>query len=218
MKSAYAVVCALSALLIATVAYGTDRNADMIQQIEARYRTLDKVDTAGVMIRGETPLPLDDTWSLVTDMGWSQIIKEGYAHDNLWALDLGLKHYFFPSTSASLLGSIDWSGGNSDFVAAGATGMIEQRIQPADARISPYVQGAISVRNVGSEPWESVSTGGDFTSWVATLVIGCDAMINDSTAVTARAEWWDGLSASDKTRKDWANGWVGALGLKYYWN
>lgn len=215
MRYASALICVSTFVMIATSSPAIDRSVDMIDEIEARYRVYDAIDTAGVLVRSETALAYDDDWSLIVNVGWSRILEKTVEQQNMWHVAFGPKMYLLENTRLTILAQADWTSEIDDFLAAGGTVMLEQRLINADAKLSPYVQVACSFLDVGAAPW-SVDADADFTSWVVNLVLANDALLTPSATLTTRLELFDAIHSSDPTFKNWADGWAASVGLKYY--
>ena len=209
MKKRYVVVSMIAFLCVAAIAGATDRDAKVIDSLGFTASGFNGGNLIGLTAEGENAVAtVNQKWAIVAGVDFGKETFADYADPLFLGLSLGLKYYLFDTTSFTLLGSYtinDWA--RSPQGVAGAL-RFKQRLQSADRPISPYVSLEARVRN------RSVDATA-FSDAVGTLAAGCDFLMREDMAFVFEGAYFltQGLGGAPA---EWS-GFIGTLGLKYYW-
>ncbi|NQT94314.1 MAG: hypothetical protein HQ559_16260 [Lentisphaerae bacterium] len=210
MKNRCIVVLSTAIILcIASIAGATDRDAKMIDSLGFTGSSFSGGTLVGLTAEGEnTVATADKKWAVVAGVNFGKETFANYADPLFLGLSLGLKYYLFDTTSFTVLGSYtinDWA--RSPEGVAGAL-RFKQRLISAARPISPYLSLEARARS------RSVDTT-TFSDVVGTLGAGCDFLMREDMAFVFEGAYFvtQGLGGAPE---EWS-GFIGTLGLKYYW-
>ncbi len=217
MKKCSLIALVMAGFILATTALAIDRNADMIDSIKYMTSSYDQGDTHDLALSGETALAdAGQNWSfLVEGQKGILALDSGDDYDS-WALGLGLKFYLTKITSLALIasyGEIDFQEGAETRT---GTARLKQRFLPSTEDISPFVAGSAAIQEIDAPEGFLSSDGDVYSELILKCGIGCDFMLDETTAIVIEAY----LAQSEATSSDISDssdGWTAEAGMSFYW-
>lgn len=216
MRMRHLFIAAILALCSATVANALDRDAREISQADVEVISYKNMDAARVVVWDETALKLERDWAVVAGAGIGEFFGSGgNEKKEMYFVALGAKWYPRPTTSIQLIGSCDWAGGGGGFRLVGGTASIEHRFVTEQGAISPFVACSASIQDSLIDPWGVDQKA--FTCLVFKAGGGCDLIMSSDVTLVLQAMFADSQAASVHLGRNYADGWTGTIGLKYFW-
>jgi len=216
MKRLCILLCGVSVLMMGVMsAKAIDREAKMIDRVSLDLASLDDVDSIGGSILGESALSAGpEAWAILFGGGMGTISPIGEDDVDYWNVVLGLKLYLCPVTSISAVGRYEkYNMGSSDRSAKSAIFSAKQRLRPADAPFSPFVEGSITIRDRST--FTDPGTEDSFSEYLVSAGGGCEFAMNDELSFVFEA-YYQLADSSDDGSED-LDGWLGSVSMVYYW-
>lgn len=210
---------ALLAVLITMIAIShacaIDRGAGMIDSATVEAASYDDVDVIMINLWSEIALQTrNEEWAILAGAKFGQASPDGFGDAFTWCIAMGVKFYATDFTSFSVFGSYQDYSSKYNYDTVAGTFLAQHRFLSTDEVISPFVYGTASLQSVQFEP--DLGASDDFIEVVLTAGAGCDFLLQDNMALVFKgafslSETFDGGDGGQ------ANGLLGSVGMKYYW-
>jgi hypothetical protein len=215
MHSVQRPVTAAILLAGATFAFAIDRDAATIERIQLDGTAYSDSESLTATLISENVVDrVNGRWAILIAAAFGNHSPDGEGDNEMWSAGLGLKFYATAMTSLTLMGtysSIETLGG--DTAVWGGELTLRQRLLDCTAPVSPYVEWHTACLEI-SEP-AGGATRQSFVALVAAARLGLEFTMNDELSFIAEG----GFSGSQNidAGRTYANGWIGTIGVQYYW-
>ncbi len=211
-------VCAIAAMCFAGTASAIDGGAATIDTLGVEGTSFNHAGSVAGTFGTEVAVtvPTDD-WAILAgvsyrsaDPDWSNEKLEG------WGGDLGIKYYFTRLTSLALLGGMEQYDALASKNVTTASLAFKQRLLPARAGVSPFVDAGFGLRFPDYVPTDPADHSNH--DYVIKLGAGCDFMFTDTLALMFGVNYntiLESLNLSNMSKND---GWTGTLAIVGYWD
>ena len=204
------------ALIVATAALAIDRDAATIESLIVEVANYDDIDIITAAAWSEIALDtIHEEWAILVGLKFGQASADNGADENTWYVGGGIKYYATDFTSFSLLGSYQDIGSGYDFDMITAEFSAKHRLISAEDTISPFVVGGAAIQGVQGTSQTGLSD--DFTHFIVTAEVGCDLMLHKTLAIALQAGFSLSESFDGGGHDQHADGWLGSVGMVYYW-
>lgn len=216
MRMPKVVIAAVVAVCCATVAQALERDAKVVGKAEVDVVSYKNMNAARVVVWDETALNLEREWAVVAGAGVGRFFSSAEGGDvTMYFGALGAKWYPRTTTSIQLLGSCEWAGSGSGFRVISGMATVEQRFITEQSALSPYVAFSAALQNAQVNPWGSDEK--PFSCMALKAAVGCDLIVSSDVTIEFQVLFTDSQDRDHNVNRDYADGWTGTVGLKYFW-
>lgn len=201
-----------------------DRDARMIDTVALNVANLDGADSIGGSLWGETAIaaPRQD-WAILFGGGYDEISPDYSSNIEAWTFGVGLKYYLMPLTSLGALGTYSFydqknaADNTDDKDAKAATAFVKQRFLPATDPLSPFARVSLTYRERSTFSDNDPALANEsFSEDLFQFGGGVEFNMNTEFSFVLELGYII-ANASDDNTED-LDGFVGSLGMQYYWD
>ncbi len=210
------IVATVVALGWSVGALAIDRDAWMIDTLAFEVAEYRDQSRKGVSLWVENALADEsENWAILAGVAGNRLKFDNGERLDSWMVGVGVRRYLLPVTSVALVGSYRNDNRNA-FKTAGGSLILQQRLLPASAAVSPWVTGSLALQDVNMKRAIVGSRDSSYTATIVALDAGCDFMAARNFAFVFSAGFSE--SSAFHTGNRYADGFRGSIAMRYYWD